>query len=77
MQFQVGDTMDKICKAYFLTAWAAAVSSRLGLLLKAFPIMIQGFHSDHSSEYINGWITALLRKLVIDFTKFRARQING
>jgi hypothetical protein len=70
----------KSCNFRWAIPWRKSVKripSRLGLLLKAFPIMIQGFHSDHSSEYINGRITALLRKLVIDFTKFRARQING
>ncbi len=67
-QFQVVCTVEKISEAYLLPA--------LELLLEAFPFTIQGFHSDNGSEYINGRVAALLGKLLIDFTKSRARQTN-
>jgi transposase InsO family protein len=67
-QFQVVCTVEKISEAYLLHA--------LEQLLQAFPFPIQGFHSDNGSEYINGRVAALLLKLVIEFTKSRARQTN-
>ena len=67
-QFQVVCTVEKISEAYLLPA--------LALLLAAFPFRIRGFHSDHGSEYINGRVAALLGKLLIEFTKSRARQTN-
>jgi transposase InsO family protein len=67
-QFQVVCTVEKISEAYLLHA--------LEQLLQAFPFPIQGFHSDNGSEYINGRVAALLRKLLIEFTKSRARQTN-
>jgi len=45
-------------------------------LLDCFPFFIQGFHSDNGSEYINCKVTALLQKLLIEFTKSRSRQTN-
>ena len=45
-------------------------------LLEAFPFVIQGFHCDNGSEYINHRVAALLRKLHIELTKCRARQSN-
>jgi transposase InsO family protein len=67
-QFQVVCTVEKISETYLLPA--------LALLLAAFPFRIRGFHSDNGSEYINGRVAALLGKLLIEFTKSRARQIN-
>jgi transposase InsO family protein len=67
-QFQVVCTVEKISEAYLLPA--------LEQLLEAFPFPIRGFHSDNGSEYINGRVAALLRKLLIAFTKSRARQTN-
>lgn len=60
-QFQVVCTLEKISETY---------------LLQAVPFMIQGLHSDNGSEYFNRRVAALLRKLLIDFTKSRARQKN-
>jgi len=60
-QFQVVCTLKKISEAY---------------LLQALPFMIQGLHSDNGSEYFNRRVAALIRKLLIDFTKSRARQTN-
>jgi transposase InsO family protein len=67
-QFQVVCTVEKISEAALLPA--------LDELLAAFPFLIRGFHSDNGSEYINGWVAALLGKLFIEFTKSRARQTN-
>jgi len=67
-QFQVVCTVEKISEASLLPA--------LTLLLAAFPFLIRGFHSDNGSEYINGRVAALLDKLLIEFTKSRARQTN-
>jgi transposase InsO family protein len=41
-------------------------------ILHQFPFRIQGFHSDHGSEYINHTVADLLDKLLIEFTKSRA-----
>lgn len=67
-QFQVVCTVEKISEAYLLPA--------LEDLLAAFPFHIRGFHSDNGSEYINGRVARLLGKLLIEFTKSRARQTN-
>ncbi len=67
-QFQVVCTVEKISEAYLIPA--------LEQLLAAFPFRILGFHSDNGSEYINGRVAALLGKLLIEFTKSRARQTN-
>jgi len=67
-QFQVVCTVEKISEAYLIPA--------LEQLLAAFPFPIRGFHSDNGSEYINGRVARLLSKLLIEFTKSRARQTN-
>ena len=67
-QFQEVCMVEKISEAALLPA--------LDELLAAFPFLIRGFHSDNGSEYINGRVAALLGKLFIDFTTFRARQTN-
>ena len=45
-------------------------------LLVSFPFVILGFHSDNGSEYVNHLVVKLLKKLLIEFTKSRARQSN-
>ena len=67
-QFQVVCTVEKISEVYLIPA--------LEQLLAAFPFLIRGFHSDNGSEYINGRVARLLSKLLIEFTKSRARQTN-
>ena len=67
-QYQGVCTVEKISEQYLLPA--------LEQLLAAFPFLIRGFHSDNGSEYINGRVARLLGKLLIDFTKSRARQTN-
>ncbi len=45
-------------------------------LLESFPFILQGFHSDNGSEFINQTVATLLHKLLIRFTKSRARHSN-
>ena len=44
----------------------------LEALLKQFPFVIRGFHSDNGSEYINYNVARLLGKLLIEQTRSRA-----
>ena len=48
----------------------------LGLMLDQFPFPILGMHSDNGSEFINGQVSELLKKLLIDQTKSRPRHSN-
>lgn len=49
----------------------------LEALLKSFPFVIKGFHSDNGSEYINREVAKLLNKLLIEEqTKSRSRHCN-
>jgi transposase InsO family protein len=67
-----------------VTQWEIAVSapqiSELWLmpvledLLKQFPFVIRGFHSDNGSEFINYNVAHLLEKLLIEQTKSRAHR---
>ena len=45
-------------------------------LLDRFPFVITEFHSDNGSEYINGDVSFLLNKMMIEQTKSRARRTN-
>src|SRR5665213_1502039 len=45
-------------------------------LLHRFPFPIRGFHSDNGSEFINDMVSGLLRDLLIEQTKSRARKSN-
>jgi len=45
-------------------------------LIQQYPFEILGFHSDNGSEFVNGVVAKLLNKLLIEFTKCRARQSN-
>jgi len=45
----------------------------LKAMLKQFPFRIRGFHSDNGSEFINGTVESMLKKLLIDQTKSRPR----
>jgi hypothetical protein len=45
-------------------------------LIEQYPFEILGFHSDNGSEFVNGVVAKLLNKLLIEFTKCRARQSN-
>ena len=48
----------------------------LALIIEQFPFVIEGFHSDNGSEYINGKVARLLEKLRIEQTKSRSRHSN-
>ena len=67
-QFEIVVTVEKISERYLVPA--------LKQLLAAFPFMILGFHSDNGSEYINKTVAKLLDKLLVEFTKSRARHSN-
>jgi len=67
-QFEVVATVEKISERYLIPA--------LQTLLETFPFVIISFHSDNGSEYINKRVAELLQKLLIEFTKSRARQTN-
>ena len=67
-QRQVIVSVERISERYLIPA--------LDLQLKAFPFVIQGFHSDNGSEYINRQVAALLQKLHIELTKSRSRQTD-
>lgn len=45
-------------------------------LLAQYPFVIQGFHSDNGSEFVNKVVAKLLNKLLIEFTKSRPRKTN-
>ena len=48
----------------------------LEVALMAFPFVIQGFHSDNGSEYVNSVVAKLLNKLLIEQTKSRSGRTN-
>ncbi len=45
-------------------------------ILGQFPFMIRGFHSDNGSEFINSMVDGLMKELLIEQTKSRARKCN-
>jgi len=67
-QFELVCTVEKISERYLIPV--------LEQLLDTFPFVIKGFHSDNGSEYINRHMARLLEKLLIEFTKSRARHTN-
>lgn len=67
-QWEIVCTVEKISEAYLIPI--------LEFLLTAFPFVIQGFHSDNGSEYVNRLTAELLQKLFVEFTKSRARHTN-
>lgn len=67
-QFEVVCTVEKISEHYLIPV--------LEQLLDIFPFVIKGFHSDNGSEYINKQVAKLLEKLLVEFTKSRARHTN-
>jgi len=67
-QWQVEACVQGISEAFLLPV--------LEFILSQFPFVIEGFHSDNGSEYINKKVAELLNKLNIEQTKSRARQSN-
>lgn len=45
-------------------------------LIEQYPFVLQGFHSDNGSEYVNKVVAELLNKLLIRQTKSRTRHCN-
>jgi len=48
----------------------------LELIMEQLPFVLQGFHSDNGSEYINSRVAKMLEKLRIEQTKSRPRHSN-
>ena len=67
-QWQVEACVQGISEAFLLPV--------LELVIEQFPFVIEGFHSDNASEYINHKVAKLLEKLRIEQTKSRSRQSN-
>lgn len=67
-QFEVVCAVEKISERYLIPV--------LEQLLDQFPFVILSFHADNGSEYINQHVARLLKKLLIELTKSRARQSN-
>jgi len=67
-QWQVQACVQGISEAFLLPV--------LAVLISQFPFVIEGFHSDNGSEYINGRVAQLLEKLRIEQTKSRSRHSN-
>jgi transposase InsO family protein len=59
--------------AHISEAWLEPV---LAAMLRQFPFLILGFHSDNGSEFINQTVARLLNKLLIEQTKSRPRHSN-
>jgi len=67
-QWQVQACVQGISEAFLLPV--------LPLILEQFPFVVQGFHSDNGSEYINHQVARMLEKLRIEQTKSRSRHSN-
>jgi len=67
-QWEIVASVERISEAYLVPV--------LQIMLVQFPFIIQGFHSDNGSEFVNKTIAALLNKLLIRFTKSRPRHSN-
>jgi len=67
-QWQIEACVQGISEAYLLPV--------LELIIEQFPFVIEGFHSDNGSEYINHKVAKMLEKLRIEQTKSRSRQSN-
>lgn len=67
-QMEVVCAVEKISEQFLLPV--------LEMLIEHFPFKIRGIHTDNGSEYINQMVCELLQKLLIEFTKSRARHSN-
>ena len=67
-QWQVEACVQGISEAFLLPV--------LELVMEQFPFVIEGFHSDNGSEYVNHKVAKLLEKLRIEQTKSRSRHSN-
>jgi transposase InsO family protein len=67
-QFEIVCAVEKISERYLIPV--------LEQLLDQFPFIIISFHADNGSEYINQHVVKLLKKLLVELTKSRARHSN-
>ena len=67
-QWEIVASVERISEAYLVPV--------LESMLAGFPFIIRGFHSDNGSEFINKTVSELLTKLLVRFTKSRARHTN-
>ena len=67
-RWEIVASVHRISEAYLVPA--------MENMLVQFPFIIRGFHSDNGSEFVNKTVAALLNKLLIRFTKSRARHTN-
>lgn len=65
VQWEIVVAVEEISESFLEDVLMAALDS--------FPFVIQNFHSDNGSEYINKTVAALLNKLLIRQTKSRSR----
>jgi transposase InsO family protein len=72
--------VDEVTQGQMVACVAAIAQSHLKPVLQdildRFPFVIRGFHSDNGSEFINDMVSGLLRDLLIEQTKSRARKSN-
>jgi len=67
-QWEVVVTVERISEQFMIPA--------LTSILDQFPFVIQGFHADNGSEYINRHVAELLNASLIQLTKSRPRHSN-
>ena len=67
-QWEVIGCVEKISEHYLVPV--------IKHLIAQYPFTILGFHSDNGSEYVNKRVVKLLNKLLVEFTKSRARHTN-
>jgi transposase InsO family protein len=67
-QMEVVYSVEKISELYLIPVFKNLVDE--------FPFEIKGIHCDNGSEYINKAVAELLQKLLVEFTKSRARHSN-
>ena len=67
-QWEIVASVEKISESYLVPV--------LESQLAEFPFVIQGFHSDNGSEFLNHVVADLLNKLMVRFTKCRPRHTN-
>ena len=67
-QWQIEACVEGISEAFLLPVLQSVIDQ--------YPFVLEGFHSDNGSEYINGRVAKLLEKLRIEQTKSRSRHSN-
>ncbi len=68
-QFEFIGAVEHISEAFLIPVLTA--------LIKAFPFVVNGFHADNGSEYVNHQVARLLRKLHVgELAKSRPRRSN-